>query len=69
MFYASLVAADDKVYAVRSNGTTYVVAVDDEFRLLSESTLDEEVFASPAVALGSLFLRTVSALYCVGDSG
>ena len=66
-FYASLVAADDKVYAVRSNGTTYVIAAEDKFRLISESSLSEEIFASPAFAEGCLVLRTVSALYCIAD--
>lgn len=65
VFYASLVAADDKIYAVRSNGTTYVIAVEDKFRLIAESSLPEEIFASPAFAADCLFLRTVSALYCI----
>ena len=67
-FYASLVAADGKIYAPRSNGTTYVIAADDEFRLISESSLPEEMFASPAINEECLLLRTVSALYCVGDT-
>jgi outer membrane protein assembly factor BamB len=66
-FYASLVAADDKVYAVRSNGTTYVIAAEDKFRLISESSLPGEIFASPAFAADCLFLRTVSSLYCIGS--
>jgi outer membrane protein assembly factor BamB len=67
VFYASLVAADDKVYAVSSNGTTYVIAVEDKFRLISESSLPEEIFASPAFAADCLFVRTASALYCIGN--
>jgi len=67
VFYSSLVAADDKVYAVRSNGTTYVIAVDDGFRMVSESSLHEDIFASAAFARNRLFLRTVSALYCIGS--
>jgi outer membrane protein assembly factor BamB len=67
-FYASLVAADGKIYAPRSNGTTYVVAAEDEFRLISESVLPEEMFASPAITEDCLLLRTVAALYCVGDT-
>jgi outer membrane protein assembly factor BamB len=67
VFYASLVAADDKVYASRSNGTTYVIAVEDKFRLISQSSLPEEIFASPAFAADCLFLRTVAALYCIGS--
>jgi outer membrane protein assembly factor BamB len=66
-FYASLVAADGKVYAVRSNGTTYVIAAADRFRLIAESPLDEETYASPAFGGECLFLRTVSSLYCIGN--
>ncbi len=65
VFYASLVAAEDKVYAVRSNGTTYVVAAEDRFRLVSESSLPEEIFASPAFGADCLFLRTANAIYCI----
>jgi outer membrane protein assembly factor BamB len=67
-FYASLVAADDKVYAVSSSGTAYVVAARDTFRLVSESALPEEVFASPAISARCLLLRTTSALYCIGTN-
>ena len=67
-FYASLVAADGKIYASRSNGTTYVLAAEDEFRLISESSLPEEMFASPAITEDCLLLRTVAALYCIGDT-
>ena len=66
-FYASLVAADDKVYAVSSGGTTYVIAANDNFRLVSESALPEPVFASPALTRDCLLLRTTSALYCVSS--
>ena len=67
VFYASLMAAGDKVYAVRSNGTTYVIAAEDRFRLIAQSSLREEIFASPALAADCLFLRTTSALYCIGS--
>lgn len=65
-FYASLVAADDKVYAVRSNGTTYVIAAEDKFRMISVSSLAEDMYASPAFGGNCLLLRTVSAVYCIG---
>jgi outer membrane protein assembly factor BamB len=64
-FYASLAAADDKVYVARSDGTTFVIAVEDTFRLVSESSLSEEIIASPAFGADCLFLRTASAVYCI----
>jgi hypothetical protein len=34
--------------------------------LLAANPLDEEIFATPAIADGRLYVRTVSALYCFG---
>ena len=36
-----------------------------EFKLLEANSLDELCMASPAVADGKLFIRTVSNLYCL----
>jgi hypothetical protein len=40
-----------------------VVQAGPEFKLLGKNTLNEMALATPAVARGSLFLRTQSALY------
>ena len=37
-----------------------------EQELLAANTLNEEIFATPAIADGRLYVRTVSALYCFG---
>jgi hypothetical protein len=34
--------------------------------LLAANSLDEEIFATPAIAEGRLYVRTVAALYCFG---
>jgi len=64
-FTASLVAADDRVYAVDERGTVYVFAASDRFELLAQNEMDERVLATPAIAGGDLFLRTESRLYCI----
>lgn len=66
VFYASLLAAGGRIYAVSSAGTTYVVEAGDTFRLVAASSLEEDTYASPALAGGCLLLRTSAALYCIG---
>jgi outer membrane protein assembly factor BamB len=66
--YASLVAADGKLYAVSRHNGAFVLAQGPKFELLAHNQLaDETDFnASPAVVRGHLLLRSNQALYCVG---
>lgn len=67
--YASLVAADGKLYAVTRRSGTYVLEAKPQFQELAHNTIasDESDFnASPAVSEGRLFLRSNRFLYCVG---
>jgi len=68
-FWASPVVADGKLYAVNQEGTTAVVELTDEHKVLATNALGEKVLATPAVAGGALFLRTVDHLYCIKDKG
>jgi outer membrane protein assembly factor BamB len=62
-FSASPWAHDGKVYCLSEDGETWVVAAGDEFALLGRNVLGEMTLATPALAHGSLFLRTSSKLY------
>jgi len=64
-FTASLVAADDRIYAVDERGVVSVVAAADRFQVLAVNDMEERVLATPAIAGGELFLRTESRLYCI----
>ena len=65
-FYASPVAADDRVYFLSYEGTCFVVAASGNYRLLARNRLPDRFVASPAVAAVHLFLRGKRRLYCVG---
>jgi outer membrane protein assembly factor BamB len=56
---------DGKIFCLGEDGTTYVVKAGPEFELLGKNVLGEVALATPAVADGRLFLRTVTTLYCV----
>ncbi|MEM8670594.1 MAG: PQQ-binding-like beta-propeller repeat protein [Planctomycetota bacterium] len=63
--YASPVGADGRVYLTGRNGTTLVLQLSDEFKVLSKNQLDERIDASPAIAGKQLFLRGANFLYCL----
>jgi outer membrane protein assembly factor BamB len=64
-FTASPWAYDGKIFCLSEEGTTYVVKAGPEFQSLGQNVLGEVALATPAVADGRLFLRTVNSLYCI----
>jgi outer membrane protein assembly factor BamB len=66
-FSASPVAGDGKIYCVNEKGVTTVLkAGTDEFDVLADNDLGEEVLGTPAISGGCLFIRTDKTLFCVG---
>lgn len=68
-FTASPWAYNGKIFAVSEEGETFVMQAGPEFKLLRRNPLDEMTLASPAVAQGSLFIRTATKLYRITKSG
>jgi outer membrane protein assembly factor BamB len=67
-YFASPVGADGKVFLVSQDGTVSVVDAKADWEILSVNPLDDEVFATPAIADGRIYVRTKSALYCFGGT-
>ncbi len=67
LFTASPWAYNGKIFAVSEDGDTYVVKAGPEFELLRTNSLEEWTLATPAIANGSLLVRTVSALYRISE--
>lgn len=68
-YFASPVGADGKVFLVSQDGTASVVEAKAEWEILSVNPLDDEVFATPAIADGRIYIRTKSTLYAFGNPG
>jgi outer membrane protein assembly factor BamB len=66
-FSASPVAVGDRLYFLDEEGTTVVLAAGDTYKELAQNKLDEMTLASPAVAEGSLFIRTEKRLYRIAN--
>ena len=68
-FTASPWAYNGKVFLLSEDGDTYVVQAGPEFKILHKNSLNEMALATPAVARGSLLLRTQSKLYRIAKGG
>jgi len=67
-FTASPWAYNGKVFALSEDGDTFVIQAGPEFKVLGKNSLDEMALATPAVARGSLIVRTASKLYRISKS-
>lgn len=68
-FTASPWAYNDKIFLLSEDGDTFVVQAGPEFELLHKNPLNEMTLATPAVAQGSLIVRTQSKLYRIAKGG
>jgi outer membrane protein assembly factor BamB len=66
LFSMSPLVAGDKLIMTNEKGLTYILQTGDKLAVLAENDLGEETLATPAVLGGNLYIRTASALYCVG---
>jgi hypothetical protein len=62
-FTSSPWAYNGKIFALSEDGDTFVIQAGAEYKLLGKNSLDEMCMATPAIARGSLILRTASKLY------
>jgi len=67
-FTASPWAYNGKVFALSEDGDTFVFQSGTEFKVLGKNSLNEMALATPAVAGGSLVIRTASKLYRISNS-
>jgi len=63
-YYASPVAAGDKIYTISRDGGVCVLRAGKEWVVTAEGKLGDTCMATPALADGQVFLRTEKKLYC-----
>lgn len=67
--WASPIAYDGKIFCQDASGATHVLAAGPDFNLLHSNKLAGGLFwASPAIADGSIVIRSENAVYCVSDA-
>lgn len=67
-YYSSPVIGDGKIYLVNERGRLSVIQAGRSWRVLSSSDFAEDVYATPALADGRIYVRTTGHLYCFGLS-
>jgi outer membrane protein assembly factor BamB len=65
-YFASLVGSDGKIFAASQEGQVAVVQASGDWQVLKVNDLGEEIWATPAIDSGKLYVRTQQALYCFG---
>jgi outer membrane protein assembly factor BamB len=67
-FYASPVSVNGRIYLVTRSGEVIVLKAAPEFIVLGKATLPERTDATPAIAKGRMYIRTLNQLICIGDA-
>ena len=70
--YASLTAADGKLYLITREKGAFVLAAGDDLDVIAHNEIktDSSIFnASPIVSRGELLIRSDENLYCIGSGG
>ncbi len=63
-YYASPVAAADKIFLLSEEGKLTVLKAGAQWEVLAVNDLGEESYATPAISNGRIFVRTRGSLYC-----
>ena len=66
-YYASPVVGDGKIYVTGENGFIVVVKQGPKLEVLAKNDMRESCIATPAIADGRLYIRTLSKLYCISN--
>ncbi len=64
-FSASPIVVGGHVFCFSEDGDVFVVKAGPDFQLLSTNSIGEGMMATPAVADGKMFIRTIKHLYCI----
>ena len=65
-YYSSPVTGDGKIYLVDQRGGLTVVSADRSCQILHRVDLQEDVYGTPALVDGNVYLRTNGHMYCFG---
>jgi nitroimidazol reductase NimA-like FMN-containing flavoprotein (pyridoxamine 5'-phosphate oxidase superfamily) len=63
------VAADGKIFILSEEGKLAVLKAGRDWDVLAVNDLGEGSFATPALSVGRIYVRTDEALYCFGAPG
>ena len=66
-YYASPISGDGKLYVMGENGFLVVLRQGPELEVLAKNDMGDSCIATPAIADGRIFVRTLKTLYCFSE--
>jgi outer membrane protein assembly factor BamB len=66
-YYASPIAGDGKIYVQGENGFLVVLRQGPKVEVLAKNDMGDSVVATPAIADGRIFVRTLTKLHCFSE--
>ena len=66
-YFASPIAGDGKIYVTGENGFIVVLKQASEQIILAKNGMGESCVATPAIADGRIYIRTLTKLYCISN--
>jgi outer membrane protein assembly factor BamB len=67
-YYSSPIGVDGKVYIASEHGKVVVLSAAGDWEILAINDFDSDIFATPAVSEGRMYIRTQDAIYAIGTS-
>ena len=67
--YPSPVLANGMVYMPNDNGVITIIKPGSEFESIAKNSIGENMFASPAISNGKIYLRGFEHLFCISMNG
>jgi outer membrane protein assembly factor BamB len=66
-YHSSPLAIGERIFCASKQGEMIVLAADRQFKVLARNPLGEPCHATPAIAHNRMYVRTETALLCVGE--
>ncbi|MBL8217198.1 MAG: PQQ-binding-like beta-propeller repeat protein [Bryobacterales bacterium] len=66
-YYASPIGVDGKVYVASEHGKVVVLKAAGDWEILAVNEFDGDIYATPAIGDGRVYVRTSNALYAIGE--
>ena len=66
-YYASPIGVDGKVYVASEHGKVVVLRAAGDWEILAINEFDSDIYATPAISEGRMYIRTQNALYAIGS--
>jgi len=67
-YYASPIGVDGKIYIASEHGKVVVLRAAGDWEILAINDFDSDIYATPAISEGRMYIRTQRALYAIGGT-